>query len=136
MKEAKLLAPDKDQVDVFVAQLGFDAKKVALQLLTDLREEGVHAMGAIGKASMKAQLGKADKFDAKYALILGEVEVREGKVILRDMKAGTQEVIPLGSAVNKVVKKLGDKALDRYDPSSELKKDTAVRPEDELLIKE
>ncbi len=136
MKDSKILAPDKDQIDVFVAQLGFEAKKVALQLLTELREEGVHALGALGKASMKDQLGKADKFEVKYALILGEVEVREKKIILRDMSSGVQEVIPIGKAVEKVVKKLEKKNLDKYDPSKELKKDIRVRPEDELLIRD
>ena len=136
MKDSRMLAPDKDQIDVFVAQLGFEAKKVALQILTELREEGVHALGALGKASMKDQLGKADKFGVKYALILGEVEVREGKIILRDMKSGVQEVIPIGKAVEKVIKKLGKKNLDKYDPTGELKKDTTVRPEEELLIRD
>jgi histidyl-tRNA synthetase len=136
MKDSRILAPDKDQIDVFVAQLGFEAKKVALQLLTALREEGVHALGALGKASMKDQLGKADKFNVKYALILGEVEVREGKVILRDMASGVQEVIPIGKSVEKVIKKLGKKSLDKYDPSKDLKKDRTVRPEEELLIRD
>ncbi len=136
MKDARMLAPDKDQIDVFVAQLGFEAKKVALQLLTKLREEGVHALGAVGKASMKDQLGKADKFAVKYALILGDVEVREKKIILRDMKSGVQEVIPIGKAADKVIKKLGINNLDKYDPSEELKKDTSVRPEEELLIRD
>ncbi|MFH0834047.1 MAG: histidine--tRNA ligase [Patescibacteria group bacterium] len=136
MKEERMLAPDKDRIDVFVAQLGFEAKKVALQLLTELREKGVHALGALGKASMKDQLGKADKFGVKYALILGEVEVREGKIILRDMASGVQEVIPIGKAVEKVIKKIGPKNLDKYDPSGELKKDKTVRPEEELLIRD
>lgn len=136
MQEENLVAPDKDQIDIFVAQLGFEAKKVAVQLLTDLREEGIHALGALGKASMKDQLGKADKFGVKYALILGEVEVREGKAILRDMHAGTQEVIPLGKAVAQVVRKIGKKNLDTYDPGKELKKEKKVRPEDELLIRD
>lgn len=134
LRDARMLAPDKDQIDVFVAQLGFEAKKVALQLLTDLRSAGVHAIGALGKASMKVQLGKADKFGVQYALILGEVEVREKKIILRDMHTGTQEVIPLSSAVAKITKKLGKSRLDFYDPGDELKKDETVRPEDELLI--
>ncbi len=131
-----MMAPDKDQIDVFVAQLGFEAKKVALQLLTELREEGVHTLGALGKASMKDQLGKADKFGASYALILGDVEVREKKVILRDMHSGVQEVIPIGKAVDKTIKKLGKENLDKYDPGEELKKDTSVRPEEELLIRD
>ncbi len=136
MQDSRMLAPDKDQIDIFVAQLGFGAKKVALQILTELRGRGVHALGALGKASMKDQLGKADKFGVKYALILGEVEVREGKIILRDMASGVQEVIPIGKAVEKVIKKIGEKNLDRYDPSGELKKDTTVRPEEELLIRD
>ncbi|MCF7845983.1 MAG: histidine--tRNA ligase [Candidatus Peribacteraceae bacterium] len=136
MKVERMLAPDKDKIDVFVAQLGFEAKKFALQILTELREEGVHALGALGKSSMKDQLGKADKFGVKYALILGEVEVREGKIILRDMKSGVQEVIPIGKAVEKVIKKIGAKNLDKYDPTGELKKDTTVRPEEELLIRD
>jgi len=136
MKSSRMLAPDKDKIDIFVAQLGFGAKKVALQILTELRSRGVHALGALGKSSMKDQLGKADKFGVKYALILGEVEVREGKIILRDMKSGVQEVVPIGKVVDKVIKKLGEKNLDKYDPADELKKDTRIRPEEELLIRD
>jgi len=136
MKDARMIASDKDKIDVFVAQLGFEAKKVALQLLTQFRQEGVHALGALGKSSMKDQLGKADKFGVKYALILGDVEVREKKIILRDMKSGVQEVIPIGKSIEKVIKKLGRNNLDKYDPSDELKKDTSVRPEEELLIRD
>jgi histidyl-tRNA synthetase len=84
---------------------------------------------------MKAQLSMADKFKARYALILGEVEVREGKIILRDMVAGKQEIIPLKDAVKEVIKKIGTEKLDTYDPSQDLlvaKK--TLRPEEELLV--
>ena len=104
--------------------------------MTELRGRGVHALGALGKSSMKDQLGKADKFAVKYALILGEVEVREGKIILRDMASGVQDVIPIAKSVEKVIKKLGEKNLDKYDPGDELKKDTSIRPEEELLIRD
>ena len=136
MKDRKILAPDKDTVDVFVVQLGWEPKKKAMQLLTELRNLGVHAMGAIGKASMKAQLEKADKFDALYALILGEAEVREGQAIIRDMRAGKQEIVPLNAVVREIILKLGDELLDVYDPSDELEMDETRRPEDELLIRE
>lgn len=122
MRDARLTVTDKDYVDVFVAQLGWEAKKVALRLLTELRSLGVHALGAIGKSSMKNQLNKADRFGARYALILGEVEVREGQVILRDMQAGKQEIMPIEDAVPELLKKIGLKNLDKYDPAEELKK--------------
>lgn len=134
MKREKLLAPEKDTVDVFVAQLGWEPKKIAIKMLAELRDRGVHAMGAIGKSSMKAQLEKADRFDALYALILGEVEVREGKAIIRDMHAGKQEIVPIEKAVEKVIKKLDPALIDRYDPSEDLEKDERVDPADELKI--
>jgi histidyl-tRNA synthetase len=135
MEAEKLILPNKDHVHVFVAQLGWEAKKEAIKILSKLRELGVHALGALGTASMKNQLSKADRFDVDYAVILGEVEVREGRVIIRDMKAGKQDIIALPAVVDEVIRKLGEDNLDHYDPSSEIQV-AAVRPEDELLMQE
>ncbi len=135
MKAENLEVPDKDNVQVFVAQLGWEAKKEAMRILSELRTAGVHTLGALGTASMKSQLGKADRFGVQYALILGEVEVREGKIILRDMAAGKQDIIPLAEAVPEILKKLGQQNLDFYDPSDDITRGK-MRPEDELLIVE
>jgi histidyl-tRNA synthetase len=133
MQAANLTVPDKDQVQVFVAQLGWEAKKAALSVLTELREAGVHTLGALGTASMKSQLGKADKFGVQYTVILGEVEVREGKAIIRDMAAGKQEIVPLEEAVSEVLKKIGAGNLDFYDPSDDITR-VKVDPAEEFLI--
>jgi histidyl-tRNA synthetase len=135
MQEAGLEVPNKDHVQVFVAQLGWEAKKEAMKILSRLRELGVHTLGALGTASMKNQLSKADRFGVDYAVIIGEVEVREGRAIIRDMKAGKQEILSLESVVDEVVRKIGQKNLDRYDPANDItqrKKD----PAEELLITE
>ncbi len=114
MKEAGIVAPNKDQIDVFVAQLGPEAKKTCLQLITDLRNKGVHTVGALGEASLKSQMRLADKFEARYTLLLGKMEVLKDKIILRDMKAGKQKEMPLKSVVPTVIKLLGSKNLDTY----------------------
>ncbi|MDD4318758.1 MAG: histidine--tRNA ligase [Candidatus Peribacteraceae bacterium] len=114
MKEAGVRVPDKDQVDVFVAQLGPEAKKKCLALVSELREKGVHTLGALGEASLKSQMRLADKFQAKYALLLGKMEVKEGTIILRDMQAGKQKQIKYGQAIPQVIKLLGEKNLDTY----------------------
>lgn len=114
MKEAGVEAPQKDQVDVFVAQLGPEAKKKCLRLIENLREHGVHTIGALGEASLKNQMRLADKFEARYTLLLGQLEVKEGTIILKDMKAGKQKAIPFADAVPEVVKLLGEKNLDTY----------------------
>ena len=114
MKQAGVTVPNKDHVDVFVAQLGPDAKKMCLTLIAKLREKGVHTIGALGEASLKSQMRLADKFGAKFTLLLGQMEVKEGKIILRDMAAGKQRSITFENAVEEVLKLLGSENLDTY----------------------
>ncbi len=114
MKQAGVQVPNKDQVDIFVAQLGPDAKKLCLTLISNLRERGVHTVGALGEASLKSQMRLADKFQPKFTLMLGQMEVKEGTVILRDMAAGKQQALKFDEAIPKVIELLGSKNLDTY----------------------
>ena len=111
MKESGIRPPNKDKVAVFVAQLGNVAKKKSLPLINELRERGINTVGAVGKSSMKAQMSLADRLDAQYSLILGQIEVQEGTIILRNMGKGSQETIPFDGIVDKMVELLGEKKL-------------------------
>lgn len=114
MKEAGIKVPNKDQVDVFVAQLGPDAKKNCLTLIAGLREHGVHTVGALGEASLKSQLRLTDKFEAPFALLIGSMEVKRNTIILRDMRKGEQKEIPYDQAVDTVIEIFGKGNLDTY----------------------
>jgi histidyl-tRNA synthetase len=114
VKEAGVQPPKKDRVVVFVAQLGEEAKKKAVKIVSDLRDIGIHTMGAMGKSSMKAQLKMADKFNVDWTIILGEVEVREGTVIIRDMQKGQQEKIKLLDLLPKITELVGEENIDVY----------------------
>ncbi len=114
MQEAGVVAPNKDQVDVFVAQLGPEAKKKCLPLVSELRDLGIHTVGALGEASLKSQMRLADRFQARYTLLLGQLEVKEDTIILRDMAAGKQKQIPFSKAVPEIVKLIGQEHLDSY----------------------
>ncbi len=120
MKEAGVKPPDKDQIDVFVAQLGPEAKKECLLLITKLRDMGVHTLGALGEASLKSQMRLADKFQARYTLLLGKMEVKEGTIILRDMKAGKQKQVSFKTILPQIKKLLGEKSLDTYSITDKL----------------
>ncbi|MEI7511413.1 MAG: histidine--tRNA ligase [Candidatus Peregrinibacteria bacterium] len=115
LKEAGITPPPKDRIHVFVAQLGEEAKKKAMRLVSDLREEGIHTMGAMGKSSMKAQLKMADKFGVDWTVILGEVEVRNGTAIIRDMEHGRQEIVPMNTIIPEIIKLVGAEKRDRYE---------------------
>ncbi len=116
MKIKKAKVPSKDDLHVFVAQLGKGAKKKCLKLLTDLHEEGVKAIGAVGKGSMKAQIAMAENFEVPFMVLMGLTEVKEGVAIIRRMDKGTQESVPLEKVVAKLAKMVGEKNLDKYTP--------------------
>ncbi|MFH1218500.1 MAG: histidine--tRNA ligase [Candidatus Peregrinibacteria bacterium] len=116
MKREKIRVPSKDELHVFVAQLGVEAKKKCLRLIEELREAGIKTMGALGKGSINIQLKLADKFKAPYAVLIGITEVREGTAIVRDMKKGVQETVKMEKVAGRLVKLIGEKNLEKYSP--------------------
>ena len=116
MKRQKIRVPQKDDLHVFVAQLGKEAKKMCLPLINDLRENGIKTMGALGKGAIKAQLRLADKFKVPYTVIIGITEVREGTAIIRDMSVGTQKTVAFDDVVAEIIDLIGDENRDMYSP--------------------
>lgn len=87
--------PIKEDVNnfIFLAQLGEQGKRKAFALFEELRKAGYKVRQAFTKDSLKVQLEEADRIGAKYTLILGQKELLDGTIILRDMESGTQEVV-------------------------------------------
>ena len=100
MKQAGVYQPaEEKRVDVFFCQLGDAARRKGLAVFEKLREGGIVCAEAFGKGSLKAQMEIADKQKAKFALILGQKEVLDGTVILRDMDSGAQEIVDVTKVV-------------------------------------
>lgn len=112
MKTAKIRVPHKDHLQIFVAQLGLNAKKKALSLLQKLRDAGIQTVGAVGTGSMRTQLDMATNFKVKYTLLMGEIEVNEGMVIVRDMEFGTQESVPYDRIIEIMQERIGREKID------------------------
>ena len=55
-----------------------------------------------------AQLEIADKLKAPFSVILGQKEVLDGTVIIRDMESGVQEIVDVEKVVGLVAKRLQD----------------------------
>ncbi len=107
MKDAKVELKNARKVDVFFSQLGEAARRKGLKVFEEFRTENVLIAEAFGKGSLKTQLEMADKLGAKYALILGQKEVLDGTIIIRDMDSGAQEIVDMSKVVSKVKKSLG-----------------------------
>ncbi|MBI2587829.1 histidine--tRNA ligase [Candidatus Azambacteria bacterium] len=91
---------------VFLAQLGDLGKKRSLKLFEELRRAGIPVAESFGRSSIKAQLRIADKLGVAVALILGQKEALDGNIILREMRSGVQEIIPLGRFIEELKKRL------------------------------
>jgi histidyl-tRNA synthetase len=84
---------------VFVAYLGKEAKDEALKLTSQLRAKGISVIGTLTERSLKAQLKQANVSGARYAIIIGDEEVKNSTVMLRNMAEGEQQMIPLDKVV-------------------------------------
>ena len=96
----------KASAKVFLVHMGDEAKKRGLALIEEFRKAGIRINESFGKDSLKSQLRVADKDRAHLAMILGQREVFEGSIIIRNMQTGTQESVPLERAVEEVKKRL------------------------------
>jgi histidyl-tRNA synthetase len=52
--------------------------------------------------SMKAQMKDANRENARYAVIVGENELKEGKFTFRDMKESEESSIPFEEILNRL----------------------------------
>jgi len=83
-------------VDVFLASRGESCIEQAVILLNQLRHLGISSdMSYEPDASFKSQTRLADKLKAKYVLFLGEDELKEKAITLKDMQSGQQEKVPM-----------------------------------------
>jgi len=107
LKEAEIEVPEKEAPDILIAQLGEAAKRKCLVLYENLREEGIKVAECFSKDGLKNQLDIANKLGVKFTLILGQKELSEETILLRDMEGGVQETINYNKAIKEVKKRLG-----------------------------
>ena len=60
-----------------------------------LREKGIYTEKDYLGKSLKAQMKAADRFQAKYTVILGDSELEKGVAIVREMASGGQYEVQL-----------------------------------------
>lgn len=92
---------------VFTATLGEEAFRLGLQIVQDLRRQGLRAAVDMEGRSLKSQMRLAHKERYRYVLILGDEEVKAGIATVKDMAKGGQEQVPLQEVVGQLVNREG-----------------------------
>ncbi|MDZ4221513.1 MAG: ATP phosphoribosyltransferase regulatory subunit, partial [Patescibacteria group bacterium] len=106
LKKSGAPIPTGPKPQVFLAQLGEEATKHMFTLFETMRSAGIVVRSNFSKAGLKGQLEQADKLGVTYAVILGQKELLDKTIIIRDMENGIQEVVDLTKIVPELKKRL------------------------------
>lgn len=95
------------ECDLFIAGTDPDSSRYALTLVKQLREFGFWAECDVVGRSLKAQMKYADKIGARFSMVIGENEIKEGSAQLKNMKTGEKSLVSIGDkfagAVNSIL---------------------------------
>ncbi|RAS82344.1 histidine--tRNA ligase [Priestia endophytica] len=98
--------PIEQGIDCYVVTLGDKAKDKSVSLVNDLRLSGIAAEKDYQDKKVKAQFKAADRLSAKYVAVLGDDELEQNVINVKNMETGEQEEISLSSFVSYVKEKL------------------------------
>ena len=80
--------PEENKIKIFIASIGEKAKKEAFKLCQTLRESGIPADTDHMARSVKAQFKYADKTGAKFVGTIGDDELNNGVIKIKNMQTG------------------------------------------------
>lgn len=86
---------DEEALDLFVVTMGDDADRYAVRLLNDLRKQGISVDKDYLNRKIKAQMKQADRLNARYTVVIGDQELEQQRIAIKDMQSGESEEIAL-----------------------------------------
>lgn len=91
-------------IEVFFAYIGDSAKKYALKLVREMRQQGIRAAIDTHDRNLKGQLKYANKLGASYSVVIGDDEIASGDLTLKDMSTSEQTKTKRDKIINHIRK--------------------------------
>jgi len=100
LERLAMLLPEAkaDAVDVAVVVIGDEVAEYGLSIADTLRR-GACAVIHCGGGAAKRQFKMADREQARFVAVIGEDEMRQQHIQLKDMQTGTQQALPIEAAI-------------------------------------
>lgn len=90
---------------IYFIQIGFEAKLKSLEVIELLRKAKIPVLQSLSKDKLSIQLAMAEKKAIPYTLILGQKEVIDGTIIVRDMDSHSQDTVKIEELIEYLKKK-------------------------------
>lgn len=102
--EQGCLVDEEPTIDCYLVTFDQASRETAVSLLQSLRQAGIRAEMDYQSRKMKAQLKAANRLNARFVAILGEDELQNGAVSLKEMATGEQRQVQLEALVQELKK--------------------------------
>ncbi len=99
LEKAGIEIPMPPSMELFIAGLGEAGSKEAIKLVHQLRSNGIKCDKDYMGRSLKAQMKYANKMNAKYTTVIGEDEINNNKIKLKNMETGNDEEVQLDQLI-------------------------------------
>lgn len=86
--------------------LGEAARSKGMELASQLREGGLRVIEEFSAGQLKSRMKRVDRMGARFALIIGEDELKEGVAAVKDMQAATQEKVSFEAIFSNLAAKI------------------------------
>ena len=103
MEELNIFPENIDQnTRVMLANFGKEESVYCLNLLIQLRENGISSELYPSNSKMKKQMSYADKKSVEFVIMIGENEMESNTITIKNMKLGTQEEGTITEFITKI----------------------------------
>ena len=82
-------------IEIFVASVGENAQRYAVKMCEIMRRSGVSCECDISGKNLKSQMKYANIINATFSVVLGDEELKNNRVKIKEMAHGKETEIPL-----------------------------------------
>ncbi len=112
LQEKAYLSTQSAPADVLILPMTDDLT-ASIALATTLREAGVRTQLHCEKKKFKAKMSYADKIAVPYVIFMGEDEIAQNVIAMKDMQSGEQTKTSLAQALEILQKGLAERGADK-----------------------
>ena len=106
LKIQKTKPPIKSRLEVFVAPISPETKLNAFEIAQQIRKKGIRTDVELVGRKLKKILSFADNSGARFVVLVGARDLKNGEITLKDMRSGNQEQIPIETIADVLIQRI------------------------------
>ncbi|HOX40063.1 MAG TPA: histidine--tRNA ligase [Candidatus Brocadiia bacterium] len=95
-------SPPEQEIEVYVAALNDEARSFCFRVVSELRRKDISADLDYEGRSLKAQMRSANRLNAAFTAVVGETELQNGTVNLKQMSTGDSAQVPVAELADRI----------------------------------